>query len=111
MSRQEKFDLFRLTVHPTAPLYPPDDPKSVLLEKAILESPRHETRGLVWSFANVERIEGERALHFRFGRTGIRSLPRKSRTGDFVDERIDIAPFVDVVVDLDLEVCALGDRR
>lgn len=84
--------------------------KPELLNAVVQSQPTAFRAKRAWSIANVEELEAG-ALHFRLGREGRRSLPVKSESGDFVEEDVRIAPFVDVVLDTPLEICAIADRR
>jgi hypothetical protein len=105
----QRFHLFRLTVHPTAPLFPPTQSRPEILRQVIESHPNVVLRDRTWSVANVENVDDD-ALHFRFGRDGTRSIPVKSESGDFEKEEVSVAPFADVILDVELEVCAIADN-
>lgn len=88
-----------------------------ILNEAIWSRPGVILRlGTAWSIANVRSID-ERSLYFRIGCEKYKEQGAKDEAGDFVSEVHPVAPHTHVILDWDLEVCAiapnseLGDKR
>jgi len=67
-------------------------------------------RGVTWHIGNVETLNNS-GIYFRIGRTSktqVAFFNVKERT--FVDEEMESAPFTHVVVDCNLELCAIAKR-
>ena len=112
-----RFYLYRLKVENTAWLESsPDDrlqkPGDIILS-AIKEKPSREIKnGPTWHIGNIQKIADKRFL-FALGKVtrATRKIYNKS-TGDFTEEDSPDAPHTHVVVDLNLQVCAIAhDKR
>jgi AcrR family transcriptional regulator len=111
-----QLQLFRIQVYisPQIPLFQEVESERVTtaaLMHAIESKPTIEGRGNVrWHLGNIERL-GLSALYFAVGRTTRRTEEfYDEETRDFVEGAIQSAPYTHVVVDLELEVCAIAAR-
>jgi hypothetical protein len=112
-----EFQLFRIQVFRSPqqrlPLEQPADPQpteaAALLRKAIESRPSASSRpGVDWHIGNVEPI-GPDAVYFAVGRTTRSTVPfYDEMQGNFVELRSETAPHTHVVLDVPLEVCAIG---
>jgi len=82
---------------------------SQVLRETILSFPSFEVRkGRVWQIGNVAQFD-EHGIYFRVGRTS-KSTLEIYRDGNFVDQQFDAAPYTHVLVDTQLELCAIARK-
>ncbi|MBW1731829.1 MAG: hypothetical protein JRJ75_13230 [Deltaproteobacteria bacterium] len=82
---------------------------SQVLRETILSFPSFEFRkGRVWQIGNVTKFD-EHGIYFRVGRTS-KSTLEVYRDGNFVDQQFDAAPYTHVLVDIQLELCAIARK-
>lgn len=61
-----------------------------------------------WHIGNIETLDAT-GLYFRLGKMSRRTLPMlDSITGDFIEQEFANAPYTHVLLDWDLELCALA---
>lgn len=106
-----QFQLFRIRVERPEQ---PDlrdrkrSPRELLVE-AIKERPEAELyRGSVWHIGNIAEID-DQALYFRVGRVKEAQV-EKFKGGDFVDQESDVAPYTHAILDVPLQMCAIGSN-
>ena len=109
-----KFFLYRLMVERS--LYRPllaDQSLSNgdIIRAAIEEKPSHTLKnGQVWRIGNIEQF-AESSIFFALGRiTKSKRQLYDEVEGNFVEEALDEAPHTYVIVDLELQVCAIGHK-
>ncbi len=112
------FHLFHIKVHRmrtfqydlTVPMVPlPKTPQGVLKE-LILDRPCSEPRrGVVWRIGNVQELDDLGGVYFRLGRT-TRKKHWVYEGGEFVDRELEDAPYTHVVMDIQMEVCAIAKQ-
>lgn len=121
VSGSTHMELFRLTVHPHPdfPLYGhqaiAERGRPALLREAIKSATRWEVRqGSIWSVARAQDVD-ETALHFKFGRHRKMVLPfpvesPSADATDYVEREVDLWPHTDIIVDVQLALCAIGRK-
>jgi len=105
------FHLFRVKVLPLKQmiLFERKGSPSQILRETILSFPSFEFRkGKVWQIGNVTQID-EHGIYFRVGRTS-KSTLEIYRDGNFVDQQFDAAPYTHVLLDMQLELCAIARK-
>ncbi|MBW2126368.1 MAG: hypothetical protein JRH08_11865 [Deltaproteobacteria bacterium] len=105
------FHLFRIKVLPREQmtLFERKGTPSQVLRETILSFPSFEFRkGRVWQIGNVTKFD-EHGIYFRVGRTS-KSTLEVYRDGNFVDQQFDAAPYTHVLVDIQLELCAIARK-
>lgn len=78
-----------------------------ILRKTIMSKPNVIIRQKnVWSIANIEEID-ERTIFFHMGCEKVKKEGIKDTDGNFTEEERPVAPHTRVILDWDLEVCAI----
>ncbi len=106
-----KFHLFRIRILPLKQmaLFERKGSPSQILRETILSFPSFEFRkGKVWQIGNVTAVD-EHGIYFRVGRTS-KSTLEIYRDGNFVDQQFDAAPYTHVLLDMQLELCAIARK-
>lgn len=106
-----EFQLFRIKVFPSKQLSLLESPKShsEILHETIRSSPSVELRkGMNWHIGNIVSIDNN-GLYFRVGRT-TKSTLEVYKDGNFTDTEFETSPYTHVLVDLDLEICAIAKK-
>lgn len=107
------FQLFRIHVFlsPQRELFSRERTRPQMLREVIESLPSGKSRrGLVWRVGNVDRVD-QHGLYFRIGRTYTTTVEvYDENEGRFVDQEFETAPYTHVVVDLELEVCAIAKK-
>jgi hypothetical protein len=106
-----EFQLFRLKmVFPAQQnLFNQEPPRAELLRQATKElSSAILRKGIKWHIGNVEAI-GEHGLYFRLGRSAQTKFEVFAE-GQFLDEEFETAPYTHVMINVDLEVCAIAKK-
>lgn len=104
-----EFQVFRIQVYPTAQgmLFEKSRTPSEILKETIISLPSAELRkGMIWHIGNISDID-DIGLYFRVGRT-TRSKLAVYQDGNFADEEFETAPYTHVILDVQLEVCAIA---
>ena len=108
-----EFQLFRIKVYPEAQrvLFEPERGRSEILRETIASLPTAEFRaGLTWHLGNLTEID-QNGVYFRIGRTSTSTIeifdPEKAA---FIDQEFEAAPYTHVVLDFELEVCAIARK-
>ncbi len=105
------FQLFRVKVYPPAQrqMFDLEMTRQEFLNRSISSLPQIELRtGRIWHIGNVRRID-DAGLYFRIGRTS-RSTVGIYEEGNFKDQEFETAPYSHVILDVELEVCALAKK-
>jgi hypothetical protein len=105
------FHLFRIKVYPRQQmdLFEKERSPSEIFRQTILSFPSVELRkGKVWQIGNVTPIDNV-GIYFRVGRTS-KSKIELCPKGNFIDEKFDSAPYTHVLLDVELEVCAIAKK-
>lgn len=105
------FYLYRIKVHlpSQAPLFEEQKGPSEILREVVLSLPSAELRkDLIWHIGNVKALD-ETGLYFRVGRT-TRSRIEVYQQGSFLDQEFETAPYTHVLLDAELEVCAIAKK-
>ncbi len=106
-----EFQLFRIQVYPPiqGQLFEQRKAPSQILKEVIYSLPSAKLRrGMTWHVGNVTEID-EKALYFRLGR--ITQLTREVyHDGRFDEQAFEEAPYTHVLLDLELEVCAVAKK-
>ncbi len=103
----ESLQLFRLKVFPS--MHNQHLTKSELLRQRIEATPTAELRsGYQWHIGNIEEVD-ECSVYFRVGRTTKTTLER-FKDGRFVDTEVEAAPSTGVLLDFELELCAIAAK-
>lgn len=106
-----EFQMFRIRVRPTNQLhlYQEDLTPQEIVKQTILSLPQVELRkGVTWRIGNVQLINGT-GLYFRIGRTS-KSTLEMFKDSNFVEQEFDTAPYTHVILDINLEVCAIAKK-
>lgn len=106
------FSLFRIKVFRPSQkdAFARDRSASEILRQAILEKPTDMSLGARWHIGNVEEVVPD-GLYFALGRAGRSRVPvLDEATGNFLETEQENAPYTQVVVDVPLEVAAIGHR-
>jgi hypothetical protein len=106
-----EFQLFRIQVHPAEQprLWDPKKSRSEILRDTVLSLPSVELRrGKTWHIGNVEQVD-QSGFYFRVGRIS-KSTLQVWDSGNFIDAEFESAPYTHVVLDIDLEVCAIAKK-
>ncbi|EPY01171.1 hypothetical protein [Magnetospirillum fulvum] len=101
------FQLFRFRLHKPrqVPLFPKDLPAQDVLREALLERPLLQTRNAEWRIGNVEVLDAN-GLYFKLGRRQ-EAIKETVREGDFEDAFSDETVSTHIILDVNLEVCAI----
>lgn len=105
------FQLFRVKAFPSAQgqLFEKNKAPQEILKEIILSNPSVELRkSLVWHIGNVTTIDNW-GLYFRIGRTS-KSTVALYENGSFIDQQFEIAPYTHVIMDVEIEVCAIAKQ-
>lgn len=102
-----EFHLFRLTLHPTAPLFSNLADKPRLLHAAVLERPFGPWGRTHWAVGNTSTID-DGAIYFRIYRAGKMLVAQPDQRGDIVEKEVEAAPNTHVLIDLTNQVCAIA---
>jgi hypothetical protein len=107
------FQLFRIKVYPEAQqvFFEPERSRSEILRETIASLPTGEFRvGLTWHLGNLTELD-RNGVYFRLGRTSTSMIeifdPVKAA---FIDQEFESAPYTHVVLDFELEVCAIARK-
>jgi len=106
-----EFQMFRIKVYPSMQGFLFEHPKtpSEILKDVILSLPSAELRkGMIWHIGNLSPIK-EGGLYFRIGRT-TKSTLEIYENGNFEEQEFETAPYTHVVLDIQLEVCAIAKK-
>jgi len=106
-----QFQMFRVKVHfpNQGTFFRENRSPSDVLREVIKSLPCAELRtGRIWHIGNVEPV-GMLSLYFRIGRSS-RSTLEVFKNGKFMDQEFETAPYTHVVVDTELEVCAIARK-
>lgn len=83
-------------------------PQATLRESVEQRPTSKPRRGVSWHIGNVETLDAK-GLYFRLGKMSKRTLPMlEPSTGDFIKQEFANAPYTHVLLDWELEVCALA---
>lgn len=106
-----EFFLFRIKVYPSIQsnmFFSPMSP-SQILTKVIKSNPSAELiKSMTWHVGNVTSID-DRSLYFRVGRI-TKSTREIFRDGNFEELVFEEAPYTHVLMDTDLELCAIAKK-
>lgn len=105
------FHLFRVKVYPTKQLdlFEHEMSRPELLRKTIFSIPSAELRkGKIWQIGNVTEINNTGA-YFRVGRVS-KSTIEVYEDGQFLDAQFESAPYTHIVLDFNLELCAVAKK-
>jgi hypothetical protein len=105
------FHLFRIRVLPLKQmtLFERKGIPSEILRETILSFPSFEFRkGKVWQIGNVTPAD-DHSIYFRIGRTS-KSTLEIYQDRNFVDQPFDAAPYTHVLLDVQLELCAIARK-
>jgi hypothetical protein len=106
-----EFELFRIQVYPPPQLKLFENPKSPsqILREVIDSLPEAKLRrGMIWHVGNVAVIDNH-SLYFRLGRI-TPSTREIYRNGKFEELTFEEAPYTHVLLDIDLELCAIAKK-
>lgn len=85
-------------------------PAALILEAVQSKPASDPEKPTVWHIGNLEPLTPG-AIVFRIGRTTPAIEERFDQDkGDFIDEQVDLAPYTHVLLDLELQVCAIAIR-
>ncbi len=108
-----QFQLFRIKVYPAEQreLFDAERSRSEMLREVVTSLPSADFReGLMWHIGNVTPIDAS-GLYFRLGRASRERLELYDASAHrFVDQEFETAPYTHVVLDVDLEVCAIAKK-
>lgn len=105
------FYLFRIRVYPSKQMHLFDIEKvpSEIIRDTILSMPSLPSwRGSIWQIGNVQRLDNT-GMYFRLGRTS-RSTIELYENGNFIDVEFESAPYTHVLLDVELELCAIAKK-
>jgi hypothetical protein len=105
------FQLFRIKVFPSAQstLFESDKTPQQILVETIRSLPETRSRqGLVWHIGNVTDVD-ESSIYFRVGRTS-KSTVEVYHDGRFIDEEFETSPYTHVLLETQIEVCAIARK-
>lgn len=108
---QLEFQLFRIQVYPPiqGQLFEPRKTPSEILKEVIYSLPSARLRrGMTWHVGNVTQLD-EKALYFRLGRI-TQQTREVYHDGQFEEQAFEEAPYTHVLLDLELEVCAVARK-
>ncbi len=107
------FQLFRIKVFPSQQgrLFESDRTRPQMLRETIESLPSAELRkGLTWHLGNVSPVDSA-GLYFRIGRTSTDTLEIFDKDkGSFIDQEFKTAPYTHVVLDVEMELCAIAKK-
>jgi hypothetical protein len=108
-----KFQLFRIKVYPRTQqlLFEEERSRSEVLRETVASLPTAEFRsGLTWHVGNLTEIDAN-GVYFRLGRTSTATIEIfDSQRAAFIDQEFEAAPYTHVILDYDLEVCAIANK-
>jgi hypothetical protein len=105
------FQLFRLKIYPSRQLllFEKEKIRLEILKETIYSLPSLELRkGTVWHIGNVTELD-KTGLYFRIGRTSTSTI-EIYKNGNFIDEQFETAPYTHLVLDINLEICAIAKK-
>jgi len=106
-----EFQLFRMKVHPSKQIDMFEEGKtaSEILKDIIISHPESELwKGTIWHIGNILSID-EYAYYLRVGRT-TKSTIEIYEGGNFLDQEFETAPYTHVILDLNMEICAIAKK-
>ena len=104
------FQLFRIRALHTLPLFTDATrtPSDILKETVLAFSGMALSKDAIWRIGNVHAINGDGA-YLRLGKTTESTL-EVFEDGGFQDQVFETAPYTHVVIDFNLEVCAIAKK-
>lgn len=106
-----EFQLFRLKVYPPKQgrLFAENKSRTEILIDAIKGLPEAELRkGIIWHLGNLEFLDCC-GCYFRLGRNA-KSNIEVYEDGNFIEEEFSIAPYTHVILDAEIEICAIAKK-
>ncbi|MEO8007495.1 MAG: hypothetical protein ABI728_03100 [Betaproteobacteria bacterium] len=108
-----EFQLFRIKVFPSQQrkLFEGERTRPQILREVIESLPSAELRaGLTWHLGNVTPVD-DASLYFRIGRTSTSTLEIfDEEKGSFIDQEFETAPYTHVILDVEIELCAIAKK-
>ena len=105
------FQLFRVKVYIPSQInfFIMNKSPTEILKEIVFSLPSAELkRGMIWNIGNVTPID-ETGIYFRIGRMS-KSTIEVYQNGNFLDQEFEIAPYTHVLLDINLEVCAIAKK-
>lgn len=92
-------------------MFSDDAPEIEILKRVLRQKPSEELRkGQIWHIGNVIDVD-ENSLVFAVGRTARSKIEKlDADSGDFLEERSDVAPFTYAALDFTYQVLAIAHR-